>query len=349
MNNKPFADLLDFEVPEHLIAHQPNTKRDASRLLHVNIDKNILSHQRFCDLVDLLRDDDMIILNDSKVMPARLFAQRASGAKIEILLLHEQSPQRWQALIKPQKKVMLKETLYFPNMPANNQVQVIEKSPTACLLQFAEGCDVHALMDAVGHVPLPPYIKADAAPQATRYQTVYAKHRGAVAAPTAGLHFTEDLLTKLKEKDIQIETVTLHVGYGTFQPLQAEHLAANKLHEEHFYIAPETAQRIMQHKGRRIAVGTTSARSLESAWMGDAKTGGLKSGWQATELLIKPGFQFKVCDCLISNFHLPQTSLLLLVAAFASQTLIQEAYQTAIAETYRFYSFGDAMFLDKHV
>ncbi|MEK9657578.1 MAG: tRNA preQ1(34) S-adenosylmethionine ribosyltransferase-isomerase QueA [bacterium] len=333
--------LIDFTLPSNLIADAPSQARDQSRLMLLSLPQKRLSHYIFKEIEDLLYPGDMLILNDTKVLKARLFCTRESGGRVEVLLLQTVTPFVWQALIKPSKKLSIGEPLYLSN---DCFFTLVKKEAPFCHLRLPEGQSAHEIMAQFGVPALPPYIRhspLSLEDQISRYQTIYADKEGAVAAPTAGLHFTEDLLTSLRAKGVCIETVTLHVGYGTFQPLEDRHFQENKLHNERFYISDATATRLMAHRQRRIAVGTTTIRALESAWTGTR----FRSGWQETTLFIQPGYRFSTCQGLITNFHLPKSSLLLLVAAFSDVAFLQEAYQTAIAESYRFYSFGDVMFL----
>ena len=350
MKNSAFDDLLDFDVPKKLIARYPSQKRDESRLLHVQQHQETFQHCQFHQLLSILKPGDLLILNNSRVLQARLYVFRASGAKIEICLLKHLEAHRWEALVKSQKKVRLNEALFFDLKEQNQALRLTKKGQYICEVEFDANSPPFEMMEKWGEMPLPPYLdhnSDEARSLKARYQTVYAQHDGAVAAPTAGLHFTPELMARLREKGVQFAYVTLHVGYGTFQPLNDQQLKNNQLHEEKFFIEPEYASLIESHPGRRIAVGTTAIRALESAAYYEGGHLKLTRGWQETSLLIKPGFSFKTCHALITNFHLPKTSLLLLVAAFIGEEKIKAVYQDAILNGYRFYSFGDAMLLDK--
>ena len=332
---------FNFELPEHLVAHTPAKKRDHSALMYLDKQAKQVSHHSFYNLANLLRDDDVLVLNNSKVFNARLRATKNTGASIEVLLLTELSKDKWQCLCKPAKRLKEGDILTFSD---ELNARVLEKGKF-CTLIFSYSGHFFEHLERLGEPPLPPYIQADDPKQfSARYQTVYAAEEGSVAAPTAGLHFTADLLSTLKAKGLAIEEVTLHVGYGTFKPVTADTLDEHVMHEERFYLDNATAARLMAYKqqGRRIiAVGTTSVRVLETAFDGQA----FRTGSQASDIFIYPGYEFSFVDGLITNFHLPQSTLIMLVAAFAGKAFVLSAYREAINKDYRFYSFGDAMLI----
>jgi S-adenosylmethionine:tRNA ribosyltransferase-isomerase len=314
---------FDFNLPEDLIAHHPTPKRDESRLLVIG---NKLEDKHFYNLPDLLMPNDLLVFNNSKVIPARLFAFK-DERKFEILLHKKIRPNIWHAFAKPGKKLKVDDILDL----AEGYIKILQKLPTGEVeIEISD----EAIITKHGHMPLPPYIKReDALADKTRYQTVYAAYDGSVAAPTAGLHFTEELLAKIPNKAF----VTLHVGAGTFQPVKAENIEEHKMHSEWYEISPETEAAIKSCKGRVIAVGTTSARVLEAS--------GGKAGSGDTEIFIRPGYKFKVVNALITNFHLPKSSLFMLVSALAGLDKMQAAYKHAIENKYRFFSYGDACFI----
>ncbi len=333
----------DYDLPADRIAQHPAQGRDESRLLALLGERTL--HLRFSDVQQLLAPGDLLVVNDTKVMPARLWARRSTGARIEVLLLEERQPGEWLAMVRPGRKAQLGDILGFEGATA----AVTEITPDGERVLRFDG-DVHELMRQSGALPLPPYITASQA-DPDRYQTVYAEREGAVAAPTAGLHFTGALLAKLAERGIDVAPLTLHVGPGTFKPVKVEDLANHRMHGERFEVPAETVFAIRRAKdrgGRVIAVGTTVTRALEAAARGPD---GLAATTGVTDLFIRPGFPFLVVDGLITNFHLPRSTLLMLVSALCEQQgngglpRIRAAYETAIAEGYRFYSFGDAMIL----
>ena len=339
--------LFDYNLPKELIAQYPLGERDASRLLVVNRANDTLTHQHFSQLPDHLRKGDLLVLNNTKVMPVRLFAQRkSSGGRIEIFLLEKISKRRFRALIKPLKKLRLDEELLIEN---DHGLSCALVDAEKRIVEFNHD-DVLQRIDECGHVPLPHYIKrSDEAIDRERDQTVYAQKEGAVAAPTAGLHFTESLLTILRQKGVNIAFLTLHVGDGTFASIREEDIAKHAMHEERFEIPQSTIALIRQTKdagGRVIAVGTTACRALESnqdaIFRSAACRGGLKG---RTDLFIYPPFSFAVVDALITNFHLPKSSLFILVSALTGMHRLKKIYQHAIEHRYRFFSYGDAMFV----
>lgn len=336
-------ESYDYELPLELIAQHPLPQRDGSRLMYVNRQDGSLKHMKFNLLPQLLQKGDLLVLNDSKVIPARLFGKKQNGTKIEVLLLNEVSGSSWKCMVHPGKRLKQEQCLEFSNglqgfvsLPDSDGLRIIS---------FNSKGDFWDQLKQVGHVPLPPYIKRDDQCQDHQnYQTVYAQHKGSVAAPTAGLHFTDALLQQLQNMGVNIIKLTLHVGMGTFLPVKTSRIDAHKMHAEYCTITPETAQMVneaKQKKNRIIAVGSTSARTLESFWQNNA----LQSGSKWTDIFIYPGVKMQVVDAMITNFHLPKSSLLMMISAFAGIDLIQKAYQEAIKESYRFFSYGDAMFI----
>jgi S-adenosylmethionine:tRNA ribosyltransferase-isomerase len=347
----------DYYLPPDHIAQTPVVPRDSSRLLVVE-DRLRHQHRRFRDLPDLLRPGDLLVLNNTKVIPARLFGHKigdhpGQGAKIEVLLLEEQAPNRWLTLVKPGRKLPAGAQIQF--MPqgegserAQLRAEVLERDPATGgrVLQFwvGQGRSLLEVIDDYGTMPLPPYIQArDSRPE--QYQTVYARQLGSAAAPTAGLHFTPELLEGLSQQGIQHTSITLHVGVGTFRPVETANITDHTMHGEWIDVSAsvvEQIQRTQAQGGRVIAVGTTSVRSLEAA---ASLTGRLQPYCGKTELFIYPGYHWKVVDGLMTNFHLPKSSLMMLVSAFIGRTRLLDLYQQAIAHHYRFYSFGDAMLI----
>ncbi len=338
MNVKDF----DFYLPEELIAQDPLEKRDNSKLLVLNKETGEMKHTIFHHIIDELEEGDCLVVNNTKVIPARLFGNKVgTDAKIEVLLLKRMENDTWEVLVKPGKKAKIGAEISFGDGRLKAKVvDIVEEGNR--LIQFSYDGIFEEILDELGQMPLPPYITHQLKDK-NRYQTVYAKHEGSAAAPTAGLHFTEELMEKIKEKGVNIAYVTLHVGLGTFRPVKVENVLEHHMHSEFYMIEEEQAKVINEtkKKGKRvIAVGTTSCRTLESATTED---GVLKatSGW--TDIFIYPGYKFKMIDGLITNFHLPQSTLLMLVSALAGREHILEAYNTAVEEKYRFFSFGDAM------
>jgi len=339
-------DIKDYSyhLPENLIANKPASKRDHCRLLFLNRNTGQIDHHQFFDLKEILGPNDVLVLNQSKVFPARLFGQKKTGGKFEILLIRQIKSDSWLAISKPRLTVG-QELIFSHSLEA--QVLSSEKTTGQIEIKFNQKHQqFFQTLDKIGHTPLPPYINSTETEKDIReeYQTVYAKELGSAAAPTAGLHFTKKLLADLKDGGVQIEYVTLHVGLGTFQNLRPENIITKTLHQEFYEITPETADRLnlAKQQGKRvIAVGTTSVRTLESA----CKKNRLTSGQSSTQIFIYPPYKFKFVDALITNFHLPESSLLMLVSAFAGKTNISKSYQEAIKEKYRFFSFGDAMFI----
>jgi S-adenosylmethionine:tRNA ribosyltransferase-isomerase len=334
------ASEFDYSLPQELIAQYPTEERGASRLLVVDSASKSLTDSLFADLPTLLRPGDLLVFNDTRVIRARLFGNKDTGGQVEILIERILSATNALAQVRASKSPKLDTIL---NLAGGNTARIIGRDNDFYNLEFA--LPVAPFLEKYGEVPLPPYLNRDAEPQdIERYQTVYARHDGAVAAPTAGLHFDEQLLQTIEQKGVRHTFVTLHVGAGTFQPLRQEHIEANRLHAERLVIGDQTCQEVARTRregGRVIAIGTTSVRALESA----AANGELEPVDGETELFIVPGFRFKCVNALVSNFHLPQSSLLMLVAAFAGTECILDAYRHAVGERYRFFSYGDAMFI----
>ncbi|HHT47685.1 MAG TPA: tRNA preQ1(34) S-adenosylmethionine ribosyltransferase-isomerase QueA [Firmicutes bacterium] len=337
---------FDYELPEELIAQEPLPKRDHSRLLVVEKTTGTYQHRMFPQILNWLQPGDLMVFNDTRVIPARLWGRRTpGGGKVEVLLLTQQHADQWEVLVRPGRKVPPGQTLVFGAAGELTAVAT-ERTPFGGrILRFnRQGADLRAALFKLGEVPLPPYIKTPLH-NLDRYQTVYARQEGSVAAPTAGLHFTPDLLAKIKAAGVKTGYLTLHVGLGTFRPVQAETVEDHQMHEEAFQISSDLAQAIAQTKAdghRVIAIGTTSVRALETMAQPD---GTVRAGEGRTDIFIYPGYQFKVVDGLVTNFHLPRSTLLMLVSAFAGRELILAAYREAIKERYRFFSFGDAMLI----
>lgn len=333
-----------FELPQGLIAQDPLEERDCSRLLVMDKDTGEYRHEVFHDIVRYLRPGDCLVLNNTKVIPARLYGEReGSGGKVEILLLKRKENDVWETLVKPGKKARPGMKLVFGGGLLHADVlDVIDDGNR--LIQFSYEGIFEEILDRLGQMPLPPYITHELKDK-NRYQTVYAKLEGSAAAPTAGLHFTKELLGQIGQSGVTIANVTLHVGLGTFRPVKVEDVTKHHMHSEYYEILPEEAEKINRAKrqgGRIICVGTTSCRTLESA---ADENGVVHSGNGNTEIFIYPGYQFKALDCLITNFHLPESTLLMLVSALAGREHVMRAYEEAVKEKYRFFSFGDAMFI----
>lgn len=334
---------FDYDLPEDLIAQEPCEPRDHSRLLVVDKRAHSWEHSRFYELRRFLRGGDVLIFNDTKVIPARLIGMKAdTGAKIEVFLLTRRGGAEWEALVKPGKKARPGTKVIFGDKLA---CQILDTTDFGGRrVQFEYDGVFEEILDELGQVPLPPYIKTELADR-ERYQTVYAKQRGSAAAPTAGLHFTAPLLEELRGMGVQLGFVTLHVGLGTFRPVNVAAIEDHVMHSEFYSVPPATAELVnaAKREGRRvIAVGTTSIRTLESAADACGHIAA-RSGW--TNIFIYPGYRFQIIDAIITNFHLPKSTLLMLISAFAGKELVLDAYAAAIAERYKFFSFGDAMFL----
>lgn len=332
-----------YELPEELIAQTPMARRDASRLLVVDKCSGELSHEHFFDLPSHLRAGDCLVLNDSRVLPARLFGVRPTGGAVEVVLLRDLGDKRWECLCRPGKKMRIGTEVCFGDGVLRAVVEDIHEDGNRVLRFSYEGIFLE-LLESLGQMPLPPYIKAQLEDK-ERYQTVYSRHSGSAAAPTAGLHFTEELLEKIKNMGVDVCFVTLHVGLGTFRPVKAENIEDHEMHSEYCSIPAETAEAIeacRKRGGRVIAVGTTTCRTLESFAREDGSLAE-SAGW--TNIFIYPGYRFKCIDALVTNFHLPGSTLLMLVSALAGRDNMLHAYQKAVEEKYRFFSFGDAMFI----
>lgn len=332
---------FNYELPPELIAQVPVEPRDSSRLLMLNRQNGDIQHAQFRDLLNEVRPGDVWIFNNTRVIPARLYGHRPSGGKVEVLLLHPLGDNRWEVLVKPGKKALPGTEIIFAE---NLQAQVEEKTDFGGrILRFSSIGDFQDIIDQIGEMPLPPYIH-EKLEDRNRYQTVYSEEKGSAAAPTAGLHFTPELLQKMQQRGAEIHYVTLHVGLGTFRPVSVERIEDHVMHRESYYLSEETVQAIQcaKQEGRRIvAVGTTTVRTLESA----AATGKLVAGSGETELFIYPGYDFRVVDAMLTNFHLPQSTLLMMISAFAGQEHVFHAYHEAVQQRYRFFSFGDAMWI----
>lgn len=335
---------FNFELPEELIAQHPLEQRDHSRLLVLDKQSGNITHKRFDDILDYLVPGDVLVINNTRVIPARLFGVKEGGtAHIEVLLLKplENQPDHWEVLVRPGKRVKVGARVVFGEGKMTGTV--VDDTDTGRIMKFEYEGIFNEILDELGTMPLPPYIKAKLDDQ-ERYQTVYAKERGSAAAPTAGLHFTNDLLAQVKAKGIEVVEVLLHVGLGTFRPVQVDDIHSHKMHSEYYRITQDAADTINKalEEGRRvIAVGTTSTRTLESA----AKDGRVVAGDGDTSIFIYPGYQFQVLSGLITNFHLPKSTLVMLVSALAGREHVLHAYEEAVKERYRFFSFGDAMFI----
>lgn len=335
---------FNFDLPKELIAQHPLQKRDESRLMVVNKNSGEIQHKVFKDIIDYLNPGDCLVLNDTRVLPARLLGvKEGSGGKMEFLLLKRIDTNHWETLVKPGKKARIGTRFIFGNGELKATVISISVGGSRIVEFEFEGI-FEEVLDKLGEMPLPPYI-TEKLEEKERYQTVFSKQIGSAAAPTAGLHFTEELLSLIKAKGVNIAFVTLHIGLGTFRPVKAEIVEEHEMHSEYYVLSGETANIINETKekgGRIIAVGTTSNRTLESIANDNGRVEE-KSGW--TDIFIYPGYKFKIVDALITNFHLPESTLIMLVSAFASQNLVMSAYDMAVKEKYRFFSFGDAMFL----
>ncbi len=332
-----------YDLPHELIAQFPKDKRSESLLLYLNRTNGEISHYKFSDIINFLEPGDVLVLNRTKVIPARLLGKKSTGAKVEVFLLNQKSETTWECLVKPGRKLKIGSEVEFSQ---NLSGKIIDRTKEGeRLVEFDWEGDFWEILEKTGKTPLPPYIKRESIEKDKEtYQTVYARERGSVAAPTAGLHFTWELLNKLKQKGIEILGVLLHVGLGTFQMVKSEDILNHNMHSEFCTITEETAEKINKarsEKRRIIAVGTTTTRTLESF----AKNGKLISGAHWTDIFIYPGKEFHIVDGLITNFHLPESTLLMLVSAFADYENIQKAYKIAVKKKYRFFSYGDAMLI----
>ena len=344
---------FDYNLPEELIAQKPADKRDSSRLLVVHRDSGKIEHKHFYDIINYLNPGDLMVLNNSKVLPARLFGEKeGTGAKVEFLLIKRIEGDRWETMVRPGRRLKPGDSVMFCQSPLLRADIVDYGADGTRIVEFEyEGIFMERL-EEVGSMPLPPYIeRSSEEDDKDRYQTVYCKDEGSVAAPTAGLHFTEELLAKAQEKGVELAYVTLHVGIGTFRPVKVERVEDHSMHLEEYHISEESARAINRAKaeGRRIiSVGTTSTRTVESAAYYDEERGCMqvKEGSGSTGIFIYPGYEFKIIDSLITNFHLPKSTLLMLISALYDREKILDVYEEAIRERYRFFSYGDAMFIE---
>lgn len=332
-----------YVLPQHLIAQQPLPQRAASRLLCLDAESGRIEDKYFRDFITLINPDDLLVLNDTKVIPARLYGKKKSGGKVEILIERILDEHNAVAHVRASKAPKAGTLIELNN---GCDCEVTGRDGDLFIIHYAGPEGLSVLLDTIGHIPLPPYIeRSDDMQDHERYQTVFAQRSGAVAAPTAGLHFDNAMLDAIRTKGIETAFVTLHVGSGTFQPVRADHLAEHQMHKEFFAVPKDTVKAVHETKqrgGRVIAIGTTAVRALESA----AQSGQLVTGEGDTRLFITPGYQFKVVDALLTNFHLPESTLLMLVCAFAGYDAVMRAYHHAIEQSYRFFSYGDAMFLN---
>ena len=332
-----------YDLPEELIAQTPLQQRDSSRLLVLDRTTGVLSHKHFYDIHDYLNPGDCLVMNDSRVLPARLLGHRPTGGAVEVLLLRDLGDKKWECLCKPGRKMQVGNAVIFGNGELTAVVEQVRDDGNRVVRFSYEGIFLEVL-ERLGKMPLPPYIKEELRDQ-ERYQTVYSREVGSAAAPTAGLHFTNELLEKVREKGVKTAFVTLHVGLGTFRPVKADEITDHHMHSELCMISQETADLLNKTKasgGRVICVGTTSCRTLESLVRADG-TFAAASKW--TDIFIYPGYTFKAMDGLITNFHLPESTLVMLVSAFAGREHVLNAYEEAVKERYRFFSFGDAMLI----
>lgn len=338
------TDDFDYELPERLIAQTPLEKRDSSKMMSLNKKTGEIEHKSFNDICDYLTSNDVLVLNDTKVIPARLTGiKQTTGAIIEILILKEMSNNEFECLVKPAKRVHIGDVISFGDGLLKAECNFIGEEGIRRFTFIYDGILLE-ILDRLGEMPLPPYIH-EKLKDKDRYQTVYAKNLGSAAAPTAGLHFTPDLLEKIKEKGVEILYVTLHVGLGTFRPVNVEDVTKHKMHTEEYFMSSDVADKLNYAKknGKRIiSVGTTTVRVLETVY---SKYGSFKACHGQTDIFIYPGYTFKAIDALITNFHLPKSTLLMLVSAFSSKEIIMNAYKEAIKCNYRFFSFGDSMFI----
>ena len=332
-----------YDLPEELIAQVPIQKRDESRLMILDRKNKTIENKIFKDIIDYLKPGDCLVRNNTKVIPARIYGKKETGANVEFLLLNNIEGDIWEAIVRPGNKLHVDTKVTFGEGLLNAEIIEVMEGGTR-KVKFTYNGIFNEILDKIGLMPLPPYIHEELK-EKDRYQTVYAKYQGSAAAPTAGLHFTEELLERIKEKGVEIANVTLHVGIGTFRPVKVEKIEEHHMHSEHYYIKKEDAEKINNAKkngGRIISVGTTSCRVLES--IAD-ENGFVKEIEGDTSIFIYPGYKFKCIDALITNFHLPESTLLMLVSALAGKDYIMKAYKEAVEQKYRFFSFGDAMFI----
>jgi len=335
---------FDFDLPHHLIAQAPLQKRDSSRLLVLNKNTKLFSDKKFVDFVDLLNTNDLLIFNDTRVIKARLFGKKITGGKVEIMIERILNNHHALAHLKTSKKIF-DGTIFEVNEDVS--VKVVRKENDLFYIEFDSNLSSYDILEKYGHIPLPPYIERSAdKSDENRYQTIYAKESGAVAAPTAGLHFTDEIFKALNDKKIKCTFLTLHVGAGTFQPVRENDLDHHQMHSESFNVPDKTIQMIDDAKsknGRIIAIGTTVLRALESKFSEET----IQSGFKETSIFIKPGYTFKIVDALLTNFHLPKSTLFILVSAFSGSDTMKKLYQHAIKNEYRFFSYGDATFIER--
>jgi len=335
-----------FELPDELIARYPRQERTSSRLLHLDGSSGTTSHQQFRDLLKLIEPEDLLVFNDTRVIPARMLGQKVSGGKVEVLVERVTGEHTVLAHVRSNRAPKAGTKLLLEKAVA---ATIIGRDDALFEIEFDSSQTVLSWLDTYGHMPLPPYIdRPDETADRERYQTVYSRKLGAVAAPTAGLHFDEPMLAELKAKGVAFAHVTLHVGAGTFQPVRVDNVLEHKMHSEYAEVSADVVQAIADARargGRVIAVGTTSVRSLESA--ARSSNGALKPFASDTDIFIYPGYEFQVVDAMVTNFHLPESTLIMLVSAFAGKDAIMQAYQEAITEKYRFFSYGDAMFISR--
>ena len=332
-----------YDLPQELIAQTPLEQRDASRLMVLNRQTGEISHRHFHDILDYLSPSDCLVMNDSRVLPARLLGHRPTGGMAEVLLLRDLGNKCWECLVKPGRKLQPGSTVIFGDGELTATVRDVQEDGNRVVEFHYEGIFLE-ILERLGKMPLPPYIKAELADQ-ERYQTVYSREVGSAAAPTAGLHFTKELLEEIRAKGVKTAFVTLHVGLGTFRPVKAEEIAEHHMHSELCMMSAETADILNETRkngGRIVCVGTTSCRTMESL-VGEDGTFCAASRW--TDIFIYPGYRFRAMDALITNFHLPESTLVMLVSAFAGREHVLHAYEEAVKERYRFFSFGDAMFI----
>lgn len=335
---------FSFDLPQALIAQTPIEPRDHSRLLCLDKQSGAVSHHHFYDITSFLKAGDLLVVNDSRVLPARIYGTNEKGGALEILLLNAREENVWEMLVKPGKRAKIGSRLCFGDgLLYGEVIDVTEEGNRICRFSY-NASNIYEVLDKIGQMPLPPYITEKLSDR-ERYQTVYSNEIGSAAAPTAGLHFTHELMKKLENMGVGIAKVTLHVGLGTFRPVKEENIFNHKMHTEHYHLPRETAEKILETKkrgGRVIAVGTTSCRTLEAA---ATKNGEVREDDDCTSIFIYPGYEFKVIDGLITNFHLPESTLIMLVSALAGRENVLNAYNIAIKEKYRFFSFGDAMLI----
>ncbi|WP_240414344.1 tRNA preQ1(34) S-adenosylmethionine ribosyltransferase-isomerase QueA [Paenibacillus periandrae] len=347
------VDWFDYELPDSLIAQTPLKDRTASRLLTLNKTTGAVDHTAFPALIDYMEAGDVLVLNDTRVLPARLFGVKSgTGSKAELLLLKQLEGDRWEALVRPGKRLKAGAVILFGEAEADGKPLLTatieeESDMGGRVVRFSYEGIFPELLDRLGQMPLPPYIK-EQLPEKERYQTVYARNEGSAAAPTAGLHFTEAYLNRLEQKGIQLAYITLHVGLGTFRPVSVDDVETHEMHEEYYEVSEEAAARINAAKAgghRVIAVGTTSARTLETVARNSGQSGRVEAGSGWTGIFIYPGYTFQIVDALLTNFHLPKSTLLMLISALAGREQVLAAYREAVDQEYRFFSFGDAMFI----